>query len=180
MKKLFALAFIAVGFAACNNDANDKDGVDTLAVNTTTNETNNVVVQPQQPAITYTEGDVSRRDGKVVVYKGGQWAPVEKDVVLEDGTVVNVKGEAKNKEGKVYVMEDGYYVTKAGRFFDRTGAAINNAWEATKNGVENAAQATKEGINKAADAVKDGAEKVGDHLQQRHDQKVEDLKNATR
>lgn len=165
MKKLFALAFLAVGFAACNNEAENKDTPDTVAV---APDTTVVVEQTPAPVITYTEGDISRRDGKTVVYQGGTWVPIEKDVVLEDGTVVTVKGEARNKAGKVYVIEDGYYVTRAGRFFDRTGAAIENAWQATKEGVKN-----------AAEAVKDGAEKVGDHLQERHEQKVEDLKRAT-
>lgn len=166
MKKLFALAFLAVGFAACNNNAENKDGDDTLAVVTDTAVVVEQVPVPTQP--TYTEGDVSRRDGKVVVYNNGNWVPVEKDIVLDDGTTVTAKGEAKNKEGKVYVIEDGYYVTRAGRFFDRTGQAINNAWDATKEGVKN-----------AAEAVKEGAENVGDHLKERHDQKVEDLKRAT-
>ena len=165
MKKLFALAFIAVGFAACNNEAGNKDNNDTLAVVT---DTAVVVEQTPAPTVTYTEGDISRRDGKVVVYRNNDWAPVDKDITLDDGTVVTTSGEARNKDGKVYRIEDGYYVTRAGRFFDRTGAAINNAWEATKEGVQN-----------AGEAVKDGAEKVGDHLQQRHEQKVEDLKRAT-
>ena len=173
MKKLFAIAFLAVGFVACNNDAETKDNADTLVVDTDTT----VVVE--QPVITYTEGDVSKKDGKVVVYEKGTWVPVQKDIVLEDGTVVTVSGEAKSKDGKVYVIEDGYYVTRAGRFFDRTGAAIENAWDATKEGVKNAAEATKDGLEKAGEAVKEGAEKVGDKLKADHDRKVEDVKRAT-
>ena len=95
MKKLIALSLIAVGFAACNNQAENKENADTLAVNV-----DSVVA----PAITYTEGDVSRKDGKVVVYKNGEWAAIDKDLVLEDGTVVTVNGEAKSKDGKVYVI----------------------------------------------------------------------------
>ncbi len=165
MKKLLAFAFIAVGFAACNNDANNNENADSLAL---TPDTAVAVETTPAPTITYNEGDISRRDGRVSTYQNGNWVPVEKDVVLDDGTVVTVNGEARNKDGRVYVIEDGYYVTRAGRFFDRTGAAIENAWEATKEGVSN-----------AAEAVKDGANKVGDHLQQRHEQKVEDLNRAT-
>lgn len=173
MKKIFALAFIAVGFAACNNQADNKENADTMTMAVVTD------TLPAKPVITYNEGDVSRRDGKVVVYKNGQWAPIEKDVTLEDGTTVTVKGEARSKDGKVYVIEDGYYVTRAGRFFDRTGAAIENAWDKTKEGVKNAAEATKDGVQKAGEAIKEGAEKVGDKLKADHDRKVEDVKKAT-
>ena len=171
MKKLFALALIAVGFAACNNQADNTANADSLALVTDS--------VPPAPVITYTEGDVSRRDGKVVVYRNNEWAPVEKDVILDDGTVITVNGEARSKDGRVYVIEDGYYVTRTGRFFDRTGAAIENAWEATKEGVKDAANATAEGVKNAGEAIKDGAEKVGDKLKADHDRKVEDVKRAT-
>lgn len=166
MKKLFAFALVAVGFAACNNAADKTDNADTLAV--VTNDSTTV-----QTPVTYNEGDVSRRDGKTVIYTNGQWAPVEKDVTLDDGTVVTVNGEAKSKDGKVYVIEDGYHVTKAGRFFDKTGAAIENAWDKTKEGVSNAGEAIKDGAQKTGDAIKTGAEKVADKTKE----VVEDIKH---
>lgn len=79
---------------------------------------------------------------------------MDKQIVLDDGTIVYANGEAKNKADKIYMIEEGEYVTKTGRFFDRTGEAIENAWEKTKEGVKDAAEATKEGLQKAGDAIK--------------------------
>lgn len=166
MKRIFGIALIAAAsLAACNNDSKTSENADTTTVSADTTVS-------VAPTVTYSEGDVIMRDGKLMSYKNGDWVVVDKDVTLDNGTVVTTKGEVK-KDGKVVVLEDGYYVNRSGNFFDRTGAAIDNAWDATKKGVENAAEATKDGLQKAGDAIKSGAEKVGDKTKE----VVEDIKH---
>ncbi|MEO6818397.1 MAG: hypothetical protein ABI204_01620 [Ginsengibacter sp.] len=50
------------------------------------------------------------------------------------------------KDFKSVVLNDGEVVTRTGHFFDKTGAAIEDGWDATKRG-----------IKKAGDAIGDAA-----------------------
>lgn len=178
MKKFFLLALVAASLVACNSDTSS-NSADTDSDTAVVIDSGVVEV----PVITYHEGDVIRKDGKVSVWKEGNWVVVEKDIVLDNGVVIAPNGNVKSKEGKVIVLEEGAYVNRTGNFFDRAGNAIQNAWDATKTGVSNAAEATKEGVKDAADATKDGlkdagktiksgAEKVGEKTKQI----VDDLK----
>jgi hypothetical protein len=88
-----------------------------------------------------------------MVYRNGTWVAADKDVTLDDGTVVTVKGEARNKDGRKVVITDGGFIDRTGRWFDKAGNAIANAWDATKDAVK---EAGKE--------IKQGAEKVGDKI----------------
>jgi hypothetical protein len=143
MKRIFSLAFVAI-LAACNNTATTVTDSDTVASET--------IVTPDTAAtVFYTpvDGDVIYKDGKVMVMRNGQWVETDKDITLENGVVIDKTGKAKR--GKVEIkMEDGNIVSKTGNFFDKTGKAIDNAWEDTKDAVKDAGK-----------AVGHAAEKVG-------------------
>jgi hypothetical protein len=92
------------------------------------------------------EGDVTKRNGEVMVWHDGEWKPADNDVHLNEGVVVNRKGEVI-KGDKVIVLNDGEVVNKSGRFFDKAGNAIDNAWDATKKGVKKVGEEVKDVFN---------------------------------
>ncbi len=144
MKRFFLMAGLSVALFACNNDSAtvtvDKDSSD-HAANT-------------ERTYTSSDGDVSYRDGKLVVWRNGAWVDSDEDVRLENGTVVRRNGEVE-RDGKVVVLEDGEVVDRTGNFFDRAGNAIENAWDKTKEGVKEAGKEVKEGAQKVGEEVKD-------------------------
>jgi len=150
MKKIFLLFGLA-GFIACNNDANDRAG------NSDTSTNNNAVATDADrttgtTTTTYTasEGDVSYRNGKVVVYRNGQWVDSDKDVELEGGVVVRRNGRVE-RNGDVVELREGETVDRTGRFFDKAGNAIEDAWDATKRGAKRAKEEVKEVVKDEKD-----------------------------
>lgn len=164
MKKFFVLAAMAAGFASCGENASttEAEGATKTETEVTTPDpgTGNVTTEV---TTTYkaADGDVMLKEGKLLVNKNGEWVVAEKNITLEDGTVVTIKGDA-TKDGKTVSIKEGEAVNKTGKFFDRTGAAISNAWDATKEGVKDAGAAIKEGAKDTKEAVEKGAKKVGD------------------
>ena len=154
MKKLFLFAGIAGVFVACNEPASEttETSVDTTVA--ATGET--TVTETTTTTTTYAaaEGDVKMVEGKVMIYQNGAWVAADNDVTLDDGTIVTTKGDVK-KDGKTMKMEEGQAVTKAGRFFDKAGNAIENAWDKTKEGVKDAGKAVGNAAEKAAEKTKD-------------------------
>jgi hypothetical protein len=100
------------------------------------------------------EGDVTRREGKIMVWHDGEWKEADKDVYLSNGALVNRKGEVV-KGDKVIVLDDGEVVDKSGRFFDKAGNAIDDAWDATKKGVKKAGEEVKDVFSDDRDNQKD-------------------------
>lgn len=137
MKKLVAMALAAFTLTACNNTADTTDVTDSTTV--TTNTTEN---QAYAPA----EGDVSRRDGKVMVMRNGEWEEVNEDVNLDNGVVVHRDGKVV-RDGEEVELEEGEVVNRTGRFFDRTGQAIENAWKDAKEGVKKAGKEIDEAVD---------------------------------
>jgi hypothetical protein len=129
MKNLF-LAMIGAIIVSCNTNTD------------TTKETETSTHAAYAPS----EGDVSYRSGKVMVWRDGEWEEANNDVHLSNGIVVNRKGEVI-KEDKVVVLRDGEVVDKSGRFFDKAGNAIDDAWDATKKGVKKAGEEVKDVFN---------------------------------
>jgi outer membrane biogenesis lipoprotein LolB len=80
MKKIFAFAFIAAAFTACNDADTDTTSVDT---DTTTTSTTMTTTRSYSAA----EGDVSYRNEKLMVYRNGNWVESDKDVTLDNGIV---------------------------------------------------------------------------------------------
>ena len=77
------------------------------------------------------EGDGIYRDNTVKVMKNGQWVNAENDVKMDDGVVVYRNGKVI-KGDKEVELHDGEIVNKAGNFFNRSGEAFEDAWDATK------------------------------------------------
>lgn len=155
MKKIILIASVVALLSACNANTEESTVVstDTLGpVNHTeapVNTTQTIVVNRYTPA----DGDVIYRDHQLMVWRGNEWVKVEKDVTLANGVVIYKNGDVK-KEGKTVKLEDGEVVTSVGKFFNKTGDAINDAWGSTKKGVNDAGNA----IDKAAKDIKKSVE----------------------
>jgi hypothetical protein len=161
MKKIFFFVAIAVAVVACNNNSGDAamSGDDTATLQTPPADHTHI---DMDATATYQaeEGDVRWQNEKLLVYKNGTWVEAEKNITLDDGTVITVKGDAR-KEGKTITLKEGESVKKTGRFFDKAGKAVSNAWDATKEAVKDAGEAVKEGAQDAGKAIKEGVDKAG-------------------
>lgn len=141
MRKMIALAFAAFSFVACKDNETEKTTVETE---------NNASETSTSGTYTPAEGDVTYQGNKVRVRRNGEWVDSEEDVTLDNGIVVMRDGRVR-KDGREVELEDGEIVNRTGDFFDRSGRAIENAWDATKEGAKDAGR-----------AIKNTAEKVGD------------------
>lgn len=144
MTKIIVMAFAATCFlAACNDgDTTDKTKVDSTQNTTTTTTT------------TYTpvEGDVQYSGNKVMVMKNGAWVEADADVKLDNGVTVYRNGRVERGDYEI-VLQDGEVVNRSGDFFDKTGNAIANAWDATKEGASAVGRAVKKGVSKIGDKI---------------------------
>lgn len=151
MKKIFGLAIVSMAFFACNDN-------ESPSINEDTRDTSTTVIETPAPATDNVyvpvDGDITYRDNKVHVMRNGAWVEADDDVKLDNGVVVYRTGKVK-KDGKEVELEDGVVVTKDGNFFDRTGRAIENAWDATKEGVKKAGKEIEKGAEKAGDKASD-------------------------
>ena len=102
MKKIFAFAFIAAAFTACNDADTDTTSVDT---DTTTTSTTTTTTR----SYTAAEGDVSYRNEKLMVYRNGNWVESDKDVTLDNGIVVSRKGEARRDKDVVVLTTEKFW-----------------------------------------------------------------------
>lgn len=139
MKKLFVFAAIGAILLACNNDSTE-----------TTKETTTSANAAYAPS----EGDVTYKGSKVMVWRNGEWKEADDDVTLSNGYVIKRNGEVVNGE-KVIVLDDGEVVDRSGRFFDKAGNAIEDAWDATKKGVKKAGEEVKDVFTDDNDSKKD-------------------------
>src|SRR5690606_19345322 len=122
MKNLMAIALITASLVACDNTANNET-VESSDTNTTTTTTTTTY----SPA----EGDASYRNGRLMVWRNDNWVEADDDVRMENDVVVYRNGEVKRNDD-VVVLRDGEVVSRTGEFFDNTGRAIEDAWDATK------------------------------------------------
>lgn len=155
MKKIFAFAVLAASISACNDADNNTTTVDSdTSTTTTTVTTPDTLSQTTTATYTPAEGDVSYRNGKVVVWKNNDWVVSDKDVTLDNGVVVNRKGEVR-RDKDVVNLEEGEVVSRTGNFFDKAGNAIDDAWDATKRGAKKAGNAIEKGAKKVGEKTKD-------------------------
>jgi hypothetical protein len=103
------------------------------------------------------EGDVTRRDGKVMVMRNGQWVAADKDVNMDNGVVVRRNGRV-TREGKEIELEDGEVVNRTGNFFDRTGRTLEKGWDRTKEGAKEMGKDIRDATRKAGDKVEDAVD----------------------
>lgn len=141
MTKIIVMAFAVICLAACNDTASDKT--------TTVDSTNNVTT-----TTTYTpvDGDVKYEGTKVLVLRNGAWVEADADVKLDNGVTVYRNGRVERGDYEIE-LRDGEVVNRSGDFFDRTGVAIANAWDATKEGASDAGRAVKKGVSKIGDKI---------------------------
>lgn len=145
MKKIFFTVFVAGALTACNSAETN----DTTA--TTTDSSNNTMMAT---STTYTpsEGDVTYRNDKLMVYRNNQWEETDKEQTVGNGIVVHTNGAVSYGE-KTDTLTDGQVVSHAGTFFDKSGNAIKDAWSATKHGVGEAGEAVGHAAGEAGEAV---------------------------
>ena len=89
MKKMFAIAIVTASLIACNDSSTDQVSVDADTTSTSTTTTTTTT------QYTPSEGDVSYRNGKVVVWKNSDWVEADEDVTLSNGVIVRKNGEVK-------------------------------------------------------------------------------------
>lgn len=140
MKKLMLIGCFAIFSFACN------DETDTTTTNTTTDSVSETS-ERAAPVYSPSEGDVTYRSGKLLVYRNNQWVEADRDVELDGDVVVRKDGRIFRDTVEVD-LEEGEVVTKAGRVLDKTGNAIEKGWKKTKEGV-------KKGYKKAKEEVKE-------------------------
>ena len=133
MKKLFVFAIIGASLLSCN------DTTETTTTTDTTNSTDTTTHAAYAPS----EGDVSYRNGKLMVWRSNEWEEADDDVTLQNGVVVRRTGKVE-RDGKVVELEDGEVVDRSGRFFDKAGNAIEDAWDATKKGAKKVGEEVKD------------------------------------
>ncbi len=156
MKKILAMFTISALLGACAG--NETEDTSTMQ----TNDSTTVIQSPADTAITtatttttvYTpaEGDATYRNGKLMVWRNSDWVEADNDIKMDDGVVIHKNGEVK-KDDKVVVLDDGEVVNRSGKFFDKTGNAIGDAWDATKKGVGKAGEAIGKAAKKTKEAV---------------------------
>jgi len=145
MNKIFLAAGMAFTFIACNNSTDS-----TTSTNADTSTNAAAAATPYTPA----EGDVSYKSGKVHVWRNNDWVETDRDVTLDNGVVVRTNGHVE-KDGNTVVLEDGEVVNKSGKFFDKAGNVIEDAWQGAKKGVKKAGEGIEKGAKKVGEEVKD-------------------------
>jgi hypothetical protein len=131
MKKILVIAGMAF-LISCNDEKNDS---------ATTTETETTT----STAYTASEGDVTYRGGKVMVYRNNSWVDADNDITVDNGIVVRRTGRVV-KDNDEYELEDGVVVTKTGNFFDKAGNTIEDGWEGVKKGFRKVKEEVKDAL----------------------------------
>ncbi len=152
MKKIFLTACVAVALTACNSSGTNDNT--TVSTDSTTN-----TMMASTTTYTPSEGDVTYRNDKLMVYKGNQWEEADNDQTVGNGVVVHTNGVV-NQGDKTDTLTDGQVVSHTGTFFDKTGHAIKDAWTSTKKGVGEAGEAVGKAAGEAGEAVGNAASKT--------------------
>jgi hypothetical protein len=164
MKKFIAMSLVALSLAACNDESKSSTTSDTAVTTTanpdTTSATTTTTTTTSNSSYTASEGDVSYRNKKLMVYRNGEWVESKEDAHLDNGLVIYRNGRA-TRDGKEIHLEDSVVVDHSGKFFDRTGNAIDNAWDKTKEGVKDAGKAVGNAAEKLGKSVKNAVDKDG-------------------
>ena len=160
MKRLLMVATVAMSMMACNDQQSsttqvvtDSTGMSRMNADTAMVTTPSSTTTTTSNVYTPSEGDLRYRNGKLEVYKNGQYVIAETDVTIDNGVVVRRNGEVV-RDGQTVRIEDGGTVTRAGRFFDKAGEGISDAWDATKKGVQKAGEAIKKAGQKVGEETK--------------------------
>ena len=139
MKKIIVLASALAIFSACNEQTETE-----MTTEDTSFRTAPVTTEAYSPG----EGDVTYRENRVQVWRGGAWEDTDEEVRMDNGVVITREGRAV-RDGREIEMEDGAVVSRDGDVFDRTGRALENAWESTKEAGKDAGRAIGDAAQKA-------------------------------
>lgn len=131
MKKILLIAGITF-LLSCKDDK--KASESTTATETTTTKT-----------YTASEGDVTYKGGKLMVYRNNSWIDADDDITVDNGIIVRRTGRVA-KDNDEYELEEGVVVTKTGNFFDKAGNAIENGWEGVKKAFRNVKASVKDAL----------------------------------
>ena len=134
MKNLVIMAGLAALLFSCNDETKEST---TTVTGTETSTSANAAKRNSA------EGDVTYRDGKVMVWRNGQWVEAENDVELENGVVVRKNGRIV-RNGEEVEFREGVVVSREGDFFDDAGNAIDEGWEGLKKGFKKSKEEVKE------------------------------------
>ena len=160
MKKFFGILMIAGILSACETTPKTESTTQSGTTTTTT-------------VYTPGDGDIIMRDGKTFKWSNGAWVANEGNTTMSNGMVITSDGVVTH-ETKTVTLQEGETVSReTGRFFDKAGNAVDDAWDATKRGVSKAAGATKDALKDAGNAISRGAKKVGNKT----DSIVKDIKD---
>jgi len=160
MKTVLIISAMAIGMVACSDQKSTETTVSSDTVSAmTAPETNmmnssDTATSVMSSAYAPAEGDVSYRNGQVMVWRNGAYVVADKDVELNNGIVVYRNGEVKQKDKKVK-LEEGESIDRDGNFFNKAGEALEDGWDATKKGVKKAGQAIKKAGQKVGEEAKD-------------------------
>lgn len=153
MKKIFLTAFVAAALMACNSTDTDDNTTTTATADSSTN------TMMSTTAYTPSEGDVTFRNDKLMVYRNNGWEETTKEQTVGNGIVVHTNGAVTNGE-QTDTLTDGQVVSHSGTFFDKSGRAIKDAWTSTKHGVGEAGEAVGHAAGEAGEAVGHAASKT--------------------
>lgn len=131
MKKIFLIAGITF-LLSCKDDK--KASESTTATEATTTKT-----------YTASEGDVTYKGGKLMVYRNNSWIDADDDITVDNGIIVRRTGRVV-KDSDEYELDEGVVVTKTGNFFDKAGNVIENGWEGVKKAFRNVKAEVKDAL----------------------------------
>ncbi len=154
MKRILAIAFAASCLYACG-DATTNDTVsddrDDAPISSPANTPNSDVYTPA-------EGDITYREDKIRVWRDGNWTDNdEEEVRLSNGAVVYRDGRVV-RDDKEVELEEGEVVNRSGDFFDRSGKAIEKAWDDVKEGAKATGKDIEKGAKKVGEKVEDAVD----------------------
>jgi major membrane immunogen (membrane-anchored lipoprotein) len=150
MKKLLGITALSVWLVACGDTQSDNKSIGSPNSATEAQETTPNAYTPEN-------GDVTFREGKVLVMKNGEWEKADGEVKLDNGAVVYADGRVV-RDDKEITLQDGEVVNESGDVFDRTGKAIESAWQDAKKDVKDAGKEIEKGAKKTGDKVEDAVD----------------------
>ena len=187
MKKIFLAAGVAL-LAACNGSTSSEKNVEGTTTTDTATTHNNAMgtgtsmdtgntystngtgaatgtttttSTTSHQAYSPSEGDVTRRNGKVMVYRKQKWEEPKNDIKGENGITITRTGTVTRNNGQSEQIQEGETVNKSGNFFDKAGNAITKAWDKTKEVGKKFGEDVGEAGKDVGHAVGNTAKKVG-------------------
>ena len=132
MKKLLAILAVTGVMTSCSDSATTNE--------TPANDSASTQIAPPPPPASDTigvasgdaamkDGVMTMKDGKMMVMKGGSWAPMTEDFTTTNGRKVSTKGVV-SKGDKKKELTEGMMIDADGQMRDKDGKLLDNTgWE---------------------------------------------------